>query len=277
MGDKREYEINYDLRKLLGFAECRTGAVKKALRAAEKEAKSFPEGRLRISTSGKQCRYYELPPGGDKFGKYIPVGEAKLAKALAQKDYNIQFCKRAKEELGILERFIKQEKYRNADLAFSELAGSRKALVNPYLLSDELFAKQWQEEHFPRESFYTESKLFDTKRCEKVRSKSEAILADIFYDYGIPYHYEKPLYLKSGETKYPDFTLLDVKRRKELYWEHLGLLDDYEYRISNLKKLDKYRENGIYTGKNLIITFEMPEVPLDIKGIRSMVEEIFEI
>nr|MCR4744743.1 hypothetical protein [Lachnospiraceae bacterium] len=122
--------------------------------------------------------------------------------------------------------------------------------------------------------FMTEEKKYETKKGDKVRSKSEAILADIFYELGIPYRYEEQIRLKDGKNKYPDFTLLNIKSREEIYLEHMGLLDDEEYRKSNFKKLDEYRKNGIYLGKNLLITYESEESPLDIKGIRKMIKEL---
>lgn len=73
--------------------------------------------------------------------------------------------------------------------------------------------------------------------------------------------------------KYPDFTLLKVKTREIIYHEHLGLLDDEEYRKANLAKLEEYRKNGIYQGKNLIITYEGTGCPLNIKEIRAYVQE----
>ena len=116
---------------------------------------------------------------------------------------------------------------------------------------------------------------YDTRRGEKVRSKSEAILADMLYDLGIPYHYEKPLIINNGIVRYPDYTLLKVKTREEIYMEHFGLLENEEYRRGCLNKLDEYRKNGIYPGKNLILTYETSDNPLDIKGIKEMFKEIF--
>ena len=94
---------------------------------------------------------------------------------------------------------------------------------------------------------------------------------------GIPYLYEQALKLRNGKIYYPDFTLLKKNTRETIYLEHLGLLDDETYRKSNLLKLDEYRANGIYIGKNLLITYETLDSPLDINGIRRMLKEIFEV
>ena len=72
-----------------------------------------------------------------------------------------------------------------------------------------------------------------------------------------------------------DFILLDKKKRKEIYHEHLGLLDDSGYRRDNMQKLDLYRRSGIYVGKNLILTHEGAGSPLNIRDIRASVKEMF--
>ncbi|WP_026521189.1 hypothetical protein [Butyrivibrio sp. VCB2001] len=102
-------------------------------------------------------------------------------------------------------------------------------------------------------------------------------MADMYYDLGIPYRYECKLVLKDGRAKYPDFTLLDVKRRRVIYHEHLGILEDDEYRAKNFIKLNDYSKSGIYFGKNLLMTFETEYCPLNIKDIRENVMEMFGI
>ena len=63
--------------------------------------------------------------------------------------------------------------------------------------------------------------------------------------------------------------------RKEIYHEHLGLLDNEEYRLANLQKLEEYRKNGIYPGKNLILTYEAEGCYLNIKEVKHMIQELF--
>ena len=52
-------------------------------------------------------------------------------------------------------------------------------------------------------------------------------------------------------------------------------VENEEYRRGCLNKLDEYRKNGIYPRKNLILTYETSDNPLDIKGIKEMFKEIF--
>ena len=54
---------------------------------------------------------------------------------------------------------------------------------------------------------------YHTYRGERVRSKSEKIIADELDRHGIPYHYEMPLLLRvDGQMKefHPDFTIMNV-------------------------------------------------------------------
>lgn len=262
------------MEELLKQMSERINILKKAVTRAEKETGLYPEGRLRISVSGKWPRYYKVTKTGDTKGDYIPKENINLARQLAQKDYNTKFLREAKQELARLEQTIEHLSKGNADLVFQNLSANRQNLVTPYISTDSLFAKEWQSRSFKSNPYRPENKIYDTRRGEKVRSKSEAILADMFYELGIPYHYEKPIKLRNGNTRYPDFTLLKVKTREEIYLEHFGLLDDEEYRRECFYKLDEYRNSGIYTGRNLLFTYETATNPLDIKGIKRMLEEL---
>ncbi len=253
----------------------RISILKTALKQAEQHQGKFPDGRLRVSSSGRQIRYYHISKDDDSRGDYLTKEKLPLATALAQKAYHALFVTEATSECLFLERVIKRLSRNNADLVYEELSACRKRLVTPYILTDQLYAKQWLSRPYKTSHYAEEGKIFDTNRGEKVRSKSEAILADMFYELGIPYRYEQALHMKGGGARYPDFTLLKVSTREEYYLEHFGLLSNEEYRAECLKKLNEYRRNGIYLGKNLLITYESNECPLDIRGTKDMIKNIF--
>ena len=232
------------MEELLKCIKERIVTLKKAIAKAEKESGTFPEGRLRVSRSGKQVRYYKMQKQSDTIGEFIRKEKTFLAGQLAQRDYH-------------------------------KLIPERKKLVVPYIATEELFAEAWVVKPFRTNPYLPEAKIYDTRRGEKVRSKSEAILADMFYDLGIPYRYEELVQLRSGKKVYPDFTLLKTKTREEVYFEHFGLLDDEDYRGQALRKLNEYRRSGIFPGKNLLFSYETEDIPLDIKGVREMLKVIF--
>lgn len=111
-----------------------------------------------------------------------------------------------------------------------------------------------------------------TERGERVRSKSEKILADFFCRNRIPYKYECPLYLKGVGTVYPDFTFLSSKTGQEIYWEHDGRMDAPVYAQNAVRKIHAYVENEIYPGERLILTFETEKTVLDMKLVEKLVQ-----
>ncbi len=262
------------MKKILILMKKRAAILKKAIAVAKRAEATFPEGSLRVSPRNGSVRFFQRMEDKSLKERYLKKDEKALAELLAQKDYNRQFLKQAEYELDKIKKTIRLLEGNNADSVYDDLSEYRRKMVKPYIQSDMLYAKEWQAEQFKPNPYMENMKIYDTRRGEKVRSKSEAILADILFGLAIPYHYEKPLYLGPGKIRYPDFTLLKVKSRKEVFLEHFGMLDYEEYRNKTLLKLDEYRKHEIYVGKNLIFTYESENSPLDIKGIEKMLKEI---
>ncbi len=93
--------------------------------------------------------------------------------------------------------------------------------------------------------FLQEGLIHRTSKGLAVRSKSELLIAEAFLSAGVSFEYEKPLTL-GGTTRYPDFTIEDEISGRTVYWEHLGMLDREDYRVSWQKKLAWYRANGVH-------------------------------
>ncbi len=265
------------MQKVLEIVDERARLLRKTIRQVEKYDYDSVEGTLRVSQNGKKLMYYHHYPQNDhKPDEYINSSNIAIARALAQKDYRKKFLREAQYELTNLEIFTSKLSKKNADHAYQSLSKERQNLINSYIQTNEEYAKEWQTKKFKASNYEPEKKVFETRRGDKVRSKSEAIIADIIYELGIPYRYEQLVHLSNGEKKAPDFTLLKVSTREVFYLEHFGMLDDEDYLNRNLHKLDDYRNSGIYTGKNLIITYDTDKCPLDIPGIKKMLKEIFQ-
>ncbi len=263
------------MEKIINNIEYRCSLLNLGIRKAERDLKNQPAGRLRISTSNKQTRYYHVRSNGDMSGTYIKKENRGLVKDLAQKEYAIQFLKHAKSELIYWDKVKIGLSKHNADLTFRQLIPQRQSLVSPYIIDDAEYAKAWQRQNLQTNAFYVEEKKIMTARGEKVRSKSEALIADILAELGIPYHYEAAIRLGNRHLRYPDFTLLDIRTREEIYLEHFGMLDREEYRVRALSKMNEYMENGIFLGVNLLVTFETSDAPLDTKYTRAMLARFF--
>lgn len=97
------------------------------------------------------------------------------------------------------------------------------------------------------------------------------IIADILDEMSVPFLYEKPLQIGSA-TVHPDFTLLNIRERREMYWEHFGMMDDMEYRNNAFQKMRKYEST--FRRSSLIWTFETERFPLNTKAVRNMITDM---
>lgn len=50
-------------------------------------------------------------------------------------------------------------------------------------------------------------------------------------------------------------------------------MDDREYAEKTIKKIENYEKNGIFPGKNLIMTFETKQHPLSMRIVSENIEE----
>ena len=259
---------------LLDELIARRERLENAIKYTKKELKNRPEGHIRVCRRGKAVFYYLREDPGDKKGKYVPRGKEKMVQALATKDYLEKFERSTEKELLLLDRYIRLLEAGTAEDVFSKMCAARRELVTPVLVSDEVRAKMWEEETFTQSTYKPEMKIYPTKKGDLVRSKSEVFFADMYLEMGIPYRYEEVIALEDGQLEAPDFSLWDRKRRRVIYHEHFGLMDDPVYRKRNLMKVDDYRRSGIFTGKNLILTFEGDGAVLNMKEMRAMIEKI---
>ena len=143
--------------------------------------------------------------------------------------------------------------------------------------SDDEFLDNWLNQEFEPNPYHPEEKIYRVTDDLMVRSKGEQDIAIMLLIYGIPFFYEKPLTLFVDDrdvTIYPDFTILDVANRREIYWEHMGMMDIPRYRESSLWKIKWFQLNGYAQGESLIVTMEDEREKLDMVLIKKIVSHI---
>ncbi|MCI5901914.1 MAG: hypothetical protein MRZ74_05265 [Blautia sp.] len=230
-----------------------------------------PEGHLRISKDKNKIRYYHCKE--DSNGIYIPKSDKKLPQKLAQKTYNLSVIKKAEARLKQIKKITKDYSDDEIESLFTSLHTDRQVLVTPVEPTWKQLLDAWYAEEYQGKEFQEGTAVILTEKGERVRSKSEKILADFFYRRNIPYKYEKPLYLRGYGTVYPDFSFLSKKTGQEIYWEHEGMMDKQEYARTAIRKLESYQKNDIYPGDRLILTFETEQSVLNTKTIEGLVNK----
>ncbi|MCQ2090431.1 MAG: hypothetical protein MJY93_09290 [Fibrobacter sp.] len=229
-----------------------------------------PAGTLRISQSHGSVQYYHVKTIAP--GDYIPRENLDLAKALAQKTYDEKVLKQVLKQVNLLKNF--ERRYGELDLSqfFETASVERKSLIDPHVVSNEYFADCWNTADFGGLAFNEEDSELLTSKNVRVRSKSEVIIAEVLERLEIPFRYEFPLQLKNGVCIHPDFVCLNVRTRKEIVWEHFGLMDDLDYVGNVLLKLRTYSKNGFVLGDNLVFTMENKRFPLSIHDVEKLVK-----
>ena len=238
---------------------------------AKTELPAAPDGHLRISKDKNKIRYYHCTKENGEI--YIPKSDKELPKKLAQKAYYLSVIKKAEARLKQIKKITTDYSDNEIEELFNSLHKERQALVTPVEPTWEQLLARWYSEEYQGKGFQEGIAIILSDRGERVRSKSEKILADFFFRRNIPYKYEKPLYLKGFGTVYPDFTLLSKKTKQEVYWEHEGMMDKQEYARSAVPKIEAYQKNGIYPGDRLILTFETEQSALNSNIINGLVNK----
>lgn len=215
----------------------------KLLAQITKDLKSLPAGELRISHHKGVARFYQTK--GQPGGKDIYLGSKKtdLREALAQKRYVMAVKAALENEQEVIRQTLQKEAVSVRDV-YKQQPKEVQEMVEPYILEDAEYARCWKEKYSQEAS------------GEPLRSRIEIIINGIYENLDIPHVYEPSLYLQGFGPVRPDFAVLNMRTRQTLFHEHLGMMDDYDYRIHNLKKLRAYHNNGYYEGVNLILTME---------------------
>ena len=256
--------------------ECYKRQFKRVTHELNVLEKKVPEGaKLRATQHGNVCQYFMRTEKSEKNGKYIRKKDIKLAEVLAQIEYDhnlITILQKTIQRMESLKKGWVENPYIAAEEKMSP--GKREVIKIPYI-TDECFVQKWKSQEYQSLGFAKDYPEYYTRQGLRVRSKSEVIIADILDEAGVHFLYEKPLVLSSG-TVHPDFTVLNLKERKEVFWEHFGMMDDMEYRNNAFLKIRQYEASGFYQSDSIIWTFETGRYPINTKDIRKMVEKLKE-
>ncbi|SFQ20783.1 hypothetical protein SAMN02910358_01105 [Lachnospiraceae bacterium XBB1006] len=226
-----------------------------------------PEGNMRISKNHGVDQYYFHEKGSQR-ERYLSKKEQALIHKLAQTSYNTKMLKQIKKQQTAIQHFLKHYDPCSVEHVYEKLSPGRQNLVTPHIPTKEQRIAQWYAEHPGSQNTYAIDQGYETIRGEIVRSKSEKILADLFYQMKIPYQYEPRLEL-GGETKYPDFILYHVQGDKSAYLEHFGMIDIPEYAVANFRRMHLYEQSGYHLGEDVLFTFERNGRTLNVKDVKK--------
>ena len=195
---------------------------------------------------------------GSEFGKVILVlGEPG---DMLSKELLYTAITRQKDKLVIL---YNDGAYRLRDYASTTCSEVAKRFTCLFELPDIIEFKK---------KYYEQALIHKTMRGELVRSKSEVIIANMLFQSGIDYEYEKELDLGEDGIRIPDFTIEDSESGILFYWEHCGMLGDAGYNRHWQEKKAVYEKHGITEGKNLIVSEDSMNGGIDSAAIKKLID-----
>lgn len=254
----------------------RINELKNVEREISKKLKIAPPGSLWVKHNKKHLEYFVFNSENQNKVKYISKKDNNYISALASKNYYEKLNLSIQKELSILKSIQNKLSHINEfEKIYYQLPPERKNLVNSIFLNDEDFASAWLSEPYIKKEVSADIVSYKTDQSDIVRSKSELIIANMLSKYHIPYKYEAPLKMSDGRIIHPDFTVLNVRERKVIYWEHLGMMDDENYCQSALNRIQLYEYNNIFPGEGLILSHETKKSPINIEIIEILIKKYF--
>jgi len=224
----------------------------------------MPEGVIHIKYNHGYIQYYLRRSTEEKTGRYLKRTEQDTITLFLQKKYDKQILDAATTELNQISSFLAGYDSEHLRNQYLQLDPRVRKYVNPVELPDDLYVKKWSERAYDHLPFFENEPEYYAANGLRVRSKTEALIADLLTSKNIPFLYEYPLLLSGKRPVYPDFTILDISRRKEIYWEHFGMMDDRDYSRNALLKIRDYKHAGHFPGCDLLMTFECTSLPLSL-------------
>lgn len=247
---------------------------KKYLLAEKKRLeRALAESEKEVLICNKNGKYYKWYAKSQSGVRYIPKSKRAYAEKLAKSTYNRRQLRDVKRELRAIDAYFNTYGDQERSVVLLEnSAGYRELLGREMDLSEEM--RRWQNEAYESNPFYPEELTVTSVNGQKVRSKSEALIAMALAAHGIPFRYECKLMI-GQDAYYPDFTIRNPFTGEIVYWEHFGMMDNEMYAASARNKLRKYISYGLLPGRTLFCTYETRDTPLSFDAACKLVESMF--
>ena len=169
------------MRKLDDELYERKDFLKKVDKKIKRYLKNAPTGHLRATVNKGTFQYRIISDDDPSKPQYISKSKLKPARNIAQRDYYIKALKYVTNEIKAIEKLIKIRKQFKLEELYDQTKKPRRALLTPLTLTDEEYARRWQEMDYQHKYFENTDRVYTSFKGEKMRSKSEVIIANILY------------------------------------------------------------------------------------------------
>lgn len=264
--------------KLWVVAQAKAEELHNAITALAKRSKNAIEGRLRLARRKNAVHYFHVTDSSPTQGFYIPQADAKTVKKLVQKDYDEAALTELNRQLKVVDCFIKLYRPEQLGAIYDKLAIERQAFAEPVHLPDDEFAARWLAVKYCGKEVAADAPLLETSRGERVRSKSEVIIANTLDRLKIPYRYEFPHQLKVRRNSRGRGDAAAKDRTSDALHNPLGNKQDGGRRTDDaLRNLQNCQPDNFrkHDSSRRIITFHPDFTCLNVRTRREFIWEHF--
>ena len=240
-------------------------------------------GKRLMIISKPEGTYYAIrcKSGGREITKYLSSDKVPSVRLLKEQRFLTKSLAVLKREITAIEKALN-------GLTGFDAAAVNRSLPKAYRLTAEHLrdvtgptaAEQWHTRAAKEKErldtrygiSHPEHLRHRAKDGTPMRSKSEVIIGNEMIEQNVLFIYEMPVWI-GGKLMHPDFVFYSPKKRKVIYWEHVGRLDDPEYMQEFSGRIGAYLREGLTPCVDVIFTFDTTDGDLDSRAIRTIIEE----
>lgn len=264
--------------------------IEKSIAKEETLLADMPNGILQVHKSGNFYNWFYIDENSESNAKsdskskinpkikphrhYISKEDRQLAEQLAYKGYLETQLRENQDNLKAINFFLKKYSGDAKSAHYITSNEGRRELLNPKLHDSDKEIEKWLRDKYTGDVPNPSNLRCLSQAGFYVRSKSEQIIVGLLLKYHIPFKYEHPMYI-NNHNLFPDFTIMHPKTHKIYVWEHLGMMDSYQYRSHNFDKINDYYLLGFVPGDNLILTYETNNSVIDAVLAENLVRHYF--
>lgn len=235
------------------------------------ELQKCPSGTLRRQRNRSRIQYVQVTYLN---GKRIPHGitrDQSLVRRLSRKEFLKSSIELLQNNILEISNALDQSLDLDTDRILADLRARFPELPDDYYYDANWFDgirpvgrnleerlrshDAWAAAPYEKSNYKPKGRKIRTSRGLMVRTKSEALICELLYEYGIPFRYEQVIHTADGIIV-PDFTF-ETAAGTELYWEHAGMLTDPRYSLRHHLKMMQYEASGLYPWRDLIVTYDI--------------------
>lgn len=257
--------------KIDELIKLRLSYCERRLEYLEKCCGKLPEGRL-YSYSKAGGTYWRYT---DKTGerRYLPKSELETAKKLALRQIYEAEIKDLRSEQESCLRFLRyfEAHYGKLKSLLSKDNKAFKELTGKIFRTEDERLDAWANAPYKRSVSHPENLKILTSQKFKVRSKSEALIAECLYQLNVPARYEQ-INTFGTDSFATDFTVLNPITHAMQYIEYFGMMDLPDYTESYVYKVAAYTKAGIIPDIDILYFHETKDSKIDMAFIRMRLE-----